>query len=211
MAGVDLSSTTDRALGARPTFSTVEAAHTRYRTPRGIEAASHPLYRRCPRPRGTGRPSSTGPWRSPRLCRRRRDREGPARPVQCRAKHPVICWMAATLDRTALLPGPLFDSVAEPHARAASILVDELDAGFFQNSFDVRERFWVARVPSDFEVGDRIAMQAGRLGEVSYRPIQGGASHSHLCACHSHLIVPLSHVATAHAYHEGVKLSCLRR
>jgi hypothetical protein len=31
MAGVDLSSTTDRALGARPapTFSTVEAAHTR--------------------------------------------------------------------------------------------------------------------------------------------------------------------------------------
>jgi hypothetical protein len=54
-----------------------------------------------------------------------------------RVKHPVICWMAATLDRNALLPGLLFDSIAEPHARAASILVDELDAGFFQNSFDV--------------------------------------------------------------------------
>jgi hypothetical protein len=55
--------------------------------------------------------------------------------VQSRVK--LICWMAATLDRTALLPGLLFDSIAEPHARAASILVDELDAGFFQNSFDV--------------------------------------------------------------------------
>jgi predicted phage-related endonuclease len=57
--------------------------------------------------------------------------------LQCRVKHLVICWMAATLDRNALLPGLLFDSIAEPHARAASILVDELDAGFFQNSFDV--------------------------------------------------------------------------
>src|SRR5580704_8132149 len=27
-----------------------------------------------------------------------------------RVKHPVICWMAATLDRNALLPGLLFDS-----------------------------------------------------------------------------------------------------
>jgi predicted phage-related endonuclease len=57
--------------------------------------------------------------------------------VQSRVKHPVICWMAATLDRTALLPRLLFDSIAEPHARAASILVDKLDARFFQNSFDV--------------------------------------------------------------------------
>jgi predicted phage-related endonuclease len=46
-------------------------------------------------------------------------------------KHPVIRRMAATLDRIALLPGLLFDSIAEPHARAASILVD------IQNSFDV--------------------------------------------------------------------------
>ena len=57
--------------------------------------------------------------------------------VQHRVKHPVIRCKAATLDRNALLPRLLFDSIAEPHARATSILVDELDAGFFQNSFDV--------------------------------------------------------------------------
>jgi hypothetical protein len=39
--------------------------------------------------------------------------------------------------RNDLLPGLLSDSITEPDARAASILVDELYAGFFQNSFDV--------------------------------------------------------------------------
>src|SRR6202050_5827549 len=31
--------------------------------------------------------------------------------VQSRVRHPVIRWMAATLDRTALLPRLLFDSI----------------------------------------------------------------------------------------------------
>jgi hypothetical protein len=35
------------------------------------------------------------------------------------------------------LPRLLPDSIAESDARAASILVDELNAGFFQNPFDV--------------------------------------------------------------------------
>jgi hypothetical protein len=86
----------------------------------------------------------------------------------------------------ALLAGPLSDSIAEPDTWAPSVLVDELNAGFFQNPFYVRERFWVACVPPDFKIGDRIAMQAGRLRKISHCPIQGGAGHSHLCVCHSH-------------------------
>jgi hypothetical protein len=143
------------------------------------------------------RPPSTKWWRGPG-----------------RSTRPTSCCRGRLLRSSRpndLLPRLLLGPIAEPDARSASILVDELDSGFFQNSFDVRERFWVARVPSDFEVGDRIAMQAGRISKVSHRPIQRGPSHSHLCACHSHQVVPLSHVSAAHAYHKGAKLSCLRR
>jgi hypothetical protein len=148
---------------------------------------------------------SSPSWRTPSMASWR----GPGRSTR-----PSSCCHGRSRRRrrpNGLLLELLLGPIAEPDSRSASILVDELDAGFFQNSFDVRKRFWVARVTSDFEVGDRIAMQAGRISKVSHRPIQCGPSHSHLCTCHSHLVVPLSHVATAHAYHEGVKLSCFRR
>jgi hypothetical protein len=77
-------STTKRAPCARPapTFSTVEAVHTGLieRLAVGLEAASHPLHRRCPRPQGMRRTSPTGPWGSARLCRCHRGRHGPRRP-----------------------------------------------------------------------------------------------------------------------------------
>jgi hypothetical protein len=208
-------STTRRApcAGPAPTFSTVEVAHTRLIERLAVSTPHRILYIADARDLGeraehlqqvlgavldyvgaivvdTSHVAGGGSTRPSSCCRgRSRSRQRP----------------------NDLLPRLLLGPIAEPDARSASILIDELDAGFFQNSLDVRERFWVARVTSDFEVGDRIAMQAGRISKVSHRPIQCGPSHSHLCTCHSHLVVLLSHVATAHAYHEGVKLSCLRR
>ena len=37
-------------------------------------------------------------------------------------------------------------------------------------------------------------MELGGVRKISDRPIQGCTGHSNLCTCHSHFIVPLSHV-----------------
>ena len=92
---------------------------------------------------------------------------------------------------------PLFRlrcALAQPHPRATAIFVDELDARSFQNARDCRERRCIACVPPGFDVRNRISMEAGGLRQVPDSPIQCGAGHSHLCACHRHGIVPLSHV-----------------
>jgi hypothetical protein len=68
------------------------------------------------------------------------------------------------------LLGFLVNPLAEPDARSASILVDELDAGGFENTFYVGKRFRVTGVSTYFQIGDRIAMQAGCVGEISHRP-----------------------------------------
>jgi hypothetical protein len=61
--------------------------------------------------------------------------------------------------------------LAQPHPGAAAVFVDELNAGSLQHTRDCRERRDVACVPPGFDVGYRIAMEAGGLREVSDGPV----------------------------------------
>ena len=82
----------------------------------------------------------------------------------------------------------------EAHARPSPILVDEFDPGASQHRFNRSERCRITGIPADLNIGDRVPMQAGRFREVSHGPIQSRPSHPNLCTCHSHRVVPLSHV-----------------
>ena len=84
----------------------------------------------------------------------------------------------------------------EAHARPSPILVDEFDPGASQHRFNRSERCRITGIPADFNIGDRVSMQAGRFREVSHGPIQSRPSHSNLCTYHSHRVVLLSHVLT---------------
>ncbi len=59
----------------------------------------------------------------------------------------------------------------QPHARAATVLSDELDAGGFEGATDGGRR--VAR-SSRIRLGarDRVAVNAGAVGKIANRPIQ---------------------------------------
>jgi hypothetical protein len=54
----------------------------------------------------------------------------------------------------------------EAHARPSPILVDEFDPGASQHRFNRRERCRITGIPADFNIGDRVSMQAGRFREV---------------------------------------------
>jgi len=81
------------------------------------------------------------------------------------------------------------------HTRPATVFVDELDPRGSQYFFDQFERLWIAGIPSNLYVVDRISMKAGCFREVSHSPIQRCPCHSYLCICHRHAIVLLSHVS----------------
>ena len=85
-------------------------------------------------------------------------------------------------------------SIAKAHTRAAAVLFDEFNTCFPEHGFYAFQRFIVSRIAPNLDIRDRVPMQARRLREIPNRPIQGRSSHSHLCACHRHCAVLLSHV-----------------
>ena len=85
--------------------------------------------------------------------------------------------------------------LAKAHAWSATVRVDELDAGGSQLLFDYFECLWIAGIATNLDVVDRISMETSRFREVSNRPIQRRSRHFHLCTCHRHDIVLLSHVS----------------
>ena len=85
----------------------------------------------------------------------------------------------------------------QAYSRAAAILRDELHPGIRKRSFQCLQSGGIAGVPANFKVCDRISMKSAGIGEIPNRPVQGRPSHSNLCACHRHGVVPLSHVPCA--------------
>jgi hypothetical protein len=61
--------------------------------------------------------------------------------------------------------------LSKAHTWSASVLVDELDAGGSEFSFDDFECLWIAGVAPNLDVVDRVSVETGRFSEVSNGPI----------------------------------------
>src|SRR5215469_1269285 len=112
---------------------------------------------------------------------------------------PVVCThsfarLAVPPSRRALSLVFFVLPFAEPHAGATAVFVDEVHASALERADDRGKGRGIARVAAGFNIGHRVAVDLGGLGEVPHAPIQRGAGHSYLCACHRHWIVLLSHV-----------------
>ena len=83
-------------------------------------------------------------------------------------------------------------------AQTHSVSGEKIDAGASENTFDHRQRILISRIAADLDVADGVSVKSSRPREVSDRPVQSGARHPHLCTCHRHLDVPLSHVPMSH-------------
>ncbi len=59
----------------------------------------------------------------------------------------------------------------QPHTRATTIFVDELDAGPHKDMLDPRKRVGIADVAANFDVRNRVPVQPGGLGEIANCPI----------------------------------------
>jgi hypothetical protein len=63
-----------------------------------------------------------------------------------------------------------------------------------EHTLDKANSVFVSDVATHLDVGDRVSMKAGRLGQAPNRPIQHSAGYPNLCPYHKHETAPESHV-----------------
>jgi hypothetical protein len=66
------------------------------------------------------------------------------------------------------------------------ISISELNSGARKGLFNCSQTVGVTGVTANFNIVDRIAVKAGRFGQIPHGPIQGRPRHPNLCTCHRH-------------------------
>jgi hypothetical protein len=70
-------------------------------------------------------------------------------------------------------PAGLFSNItfAEPNPRPTPVFLYEFDAGTSKYSFNYSHRLGIASVTTNLNIGDGIAVNAGRFGQITNGPI----------------------------------------
>jgi hypothetical protein len=93
-------------------------------------------------------------------------------------KHRIPAELGGDLDHPLLSPRDscyaltfFLLTLSQTNAQSSAILLDELDAGSSEDSFNYGQGRRITCVLSGFNIRDRIAMQLGRLGKIPNGPI----------------------------------------
>jgi hypothetical protein len=87
-------------------------------------------------------------------------------------------------------------SAPQTNPGTTPIFIDEVNAGAFEGGFYGIQSSHITGIATDLDVGNRISVDTCCVSELAHRPVHGRSPHPYLCACHRHVIVPVSQLST---------------